>query len=113
MSLIIKLKKKSLDEGKNKGHNTHNGSNIVKYKSTNFGGLSVGWICLFPCVSQAYFLTQMENHLDPKLLNEYPYNWYIYIVHFLNPTMIGLPMVVYYYSKSQELRRAVRGIFWG
>ena len=90
-----------------------NESTNVRNKSTNFGGLSIGWIVLIPCVSQAYFLAQIENHLDPHLLNTEPYNWYVYIIHFLNPTMMALPMAAYYYTKSKELRRAVGAVFLG
>ena len=113
MSLIIKVKKRCLDNETKKVRTASKETNNVQDKSTNFGGLSIGWIVLIPCVSQAYFLAQIENHLDPHLLNIYPYNWYIYIIHFLNPTMMALPMAAYYYSKSKELRRAVRGVFLG
>ena len=111
MSLVIKLKKRSLAKVDTKKSNPVSKPGKKNTKSTNFGGLSIGYFCLLPAVSSAYFLTHLENHLDPHLLNHYPYNWYIYIIHFLNPAMIAVLMSAYYYSKSKELRRAVKEQF--
>ena len=113
MSLIIRLKKRSLAKVDNdKINSVSKAGTKTSKKSTNLGGLSIGYFCLLPAVSQAYFLTHLENNLSPHLLNQYPYNWYIYIIHFLNPTMIAVSMSAYYYSKSKELRRAVKEIFF-
>ena len=110
MSTIIRLKKKrwrSQDEmkasiGNNAGVKNHN------KKMINFGGLNVGWILGCTCVSQVYCLIQIENKIDPKMLNAYPNNLYIYMIHFFNPLMMILPLATYYYLKNKDLRKAIK-----
>lgn len=80
-------------------------------KIVNFGSLIIALIILCPMLGNAYFLTLVENRLDPMKLNEPPYNWYIYIIHFFNPTIIAFGLPCYYFVKSKELRRAAKETF--
>ena len=84
---------------------------IGNRKIVNFGSLIIAMIILCPMLGNAYFLTLVENRLDPMKLNEPPYNWYIYIIHFFNPTIIAFGLPCYYFAKSKELRRAAKETF--
>ena len=115
MVLIIKVKKVMWTSSDHQNmivdQDMDNLSQNGNRKIINFGSLVIGWIALYPCVGNAYFLTLVENRLDPMKLNESPYNWYIYIIHFFHPTILGFGLPCYYFVKSKELRRAAKEAF--
>ena len=106
---------------------------IKRYKSNSSSSLSnelenVGVFCLsknsflkdldsmslpdlmtnfYACLSGVlFFLNQMMvNRIDPSLINEQPYLFYVYFIFFINPALMGNLSIAIFYSKHPTMRR--------
>ena len=47
----------------------------------------------------------MANRIDPGLINEQPYVFYVYFIFFLNPALLGNLSIAQFYCKHPDMRR--------